>query len=658
MAEATKLTLDAALEIEGSEDTSQLAVRGSSQQTEPLQEWQDSEGGMLACVSSDGRLLVGDVDLETPAALVEVSQDVTLPSALPLRGLSVLGRLSGAVANAITWVAHELQLVGNGGVEGLHAALRASLALENSGDTSEAELRAGDFEAANRAGSSQAPAGKMTGLRGAVVSEAGSYLDEAVALEAAIEQETGGVIGAAYGLKVEDVPEASEGSYAIHTGQGPVHLGDYLELAELSAPGTPEAGLVRVYPKSDGHLYAKDDEGTEYDLTTGSGEGGAIAAKEDGASIVAEADTLDFKDFNVEDLGSGDAGVYHNLPGVFDARLTLETGVPVSTSDQTAETTVYLTPYKGNRVSLYDGTRWKVHTLAEVSIKLTDTQDGALTSSSAVVTGLTDTSQLIAGMEVTGTGIPASTTLSSIDSASQVTLSQNATAGGTQSLTFKVAAGKNLDLFVFSNSGTPKLEMAVWTSDTARATALAAQDGITVKSGAATRRYVGSVRTTATAGQCEDSGLRRFVWSYYNRANRPLLQMCSDSTWTYSTATWRQANASANNQVELLVGVSDESLELTLTTQCYNNVAHVWASVAIGEDSTTTPNAACLNQGGGWGAAAADGWYAIGGSLHIIPTAGYHYYSWLEYASATSMSFNGGYGTSYQRCGLSGAIRG
>lgn len=44
-----------------------------------------------------------------------------------------------------------------------------------------------------------------------------------------------------------------------------------LTLQEGTAPGTPAAGFVTLYPKSDGLLYWKDDAGTEYAVATGSG---------------------------------------------------------------------------------------------------------------------------------------------------------------------------------------------------------------------------------------------------------------------------------------------------------------------------------------------------------------------------------------------------
>lgn len=46
---------------------------------------------------------------------------------------------------------------------------------------------------------------------------------------------------------------------------------DTMYLTEQSAPSTPASGSGVLYPKTDGKLYWKDDAGTEYDLTAGSG---------------------------------------------------------------------------------------------------------------------------------------------------------------------------------------------------------------------------------------------------------------------------------------------------------------------------------------------------------------------------------------------------
>lgn len=59
------------------------------------------------------------------------------------------------------------------------------------------------------------------------------------------------------------------------------------------------------------------------------------------------------------------------LGTVCEGRLTLASGTPVTTTDQLAKSTLYFTLYNGNRVRIYDGTRWKVYTFTEISLALT-----------------------------------------------------------------------------------------------------------------------------------------------------------------------------------------------------------------------------------------------------------------------------------------------
>lgn len=53
---------------------------------------------------------------------------------------------------------------------------------------------------------------------------------------------------------------------------------DYVDIPEAAAPGTPSSGNVRLYAKTDGNLYQKDDAGTETGLAGGGG-GAPTSAK-------------------------------------------------------------------------------------------------------------------------------------------------------------------------------------------------------------------------------------------------------------------------------------------------------------------------------------------------------------------------------------------
>lgn len=51
----------------------------------------------------------------------------------------------------------------------------------------------------------------------------------------------------------------------------------HLEFGEAAAPGTPASAVVRIYAKSDGLMYSKDDAGAETLMSGGLGSGGGMA---------------------------------------------------------------------------------------------------------------------------------------------------------------------------------------------------------------------------------------------------------------------------------------------------------------------------------------------------------------------------------------------
>ena len=72
-----------------------------------------------------------------------------------------------------------------------------------------------------------------------------------------------------------------------------------------------------------------------------------------------------------------------------------------------------------------------------ISDELPATRTGGTTSGTKIITGLSSTADLVVGMTVTGTGIAGSSTIATIDSATQITLNNNTTATGTPTLTFR-----------------------------------------------------------------------------------------------------------------------------------------------------------------------------------------------------------------------------
>jgi hypothetical protein len=208
-----------------------------------------------------------------------------------------------------------------------------------------------------------------------------------------------------------------------------------------------------------------------------------------------------------------------------EGRLTLTSGTPVTTSDVTA-TSIYFTPFQGNRIALYDGSSaWNLRNFTEITIAL-----GTLT------------------------------------------------------------ADKVYDLFAYDNSGTVTFDSPlVWTNDTTRATSLALQDGVLVKTGATTRRYIGSFYTVSTT-ETTDAQNKRLLYNYMNRRPRTLYRNDSGSH-TYTTGTWRQFDADTANQLEILQGWSEDVTFVEVACHGRNSTAGAFGAISLGLDSTTGPHA-------------------------------------------------------------------
>lgn len=210
------------------------------------------------------------------------------------------------------------------------------------------------------------------------------------------------------------------------------------------------------------------------------------------------------------------------------------------------------------------------------------------------------------------------------------------------------------DVFLYDNAGTLTLESLAWSSKTARATALATQDGVLVKSGAADRKYLGTFHTTATT-TTEDSYTKRLLYSYYNRVTKPLKRQSATASWTYTSGTIRQANADTANQVALVQGWAEESITLWLQGTFGHSSNTQYAYVVIGEDSTSTAAAECIYpvvQGVSTGTTNS---FGLNAYLTKVPAVGYHFYSWNEATSGATATFYG-QATGVQS-GLAGIVR-
>jgi hypothetical protein len=271
-------------------------------------------------------------------------------------------------------------------------------------------------------------------------------------------------------------------------------------------------------------------------------------------------------------------------------RLTLTSNVPVTTSDVTAATTIYFTPFLGNELGLHTGTTWVAYEFSQVSI-----------------------------------AVPATT-------------------------------ATMYDLFYDYNDGTPILAALAWTNDTTRAVSLTTEDGIYVKTGDTQQRYLGSFRTTGVSGQTEDSVAKRYLWNYYHRTPRPLRVTDATNSWTYDSTTYQQANASAANQIDVVVGVAEVLLDVEVIGFSTHNVANLNTSVSIGEDAITPATGVVGMRQALLSSSAIAEAIAV---LRKYPAVGRHYYTWLESGGGATTTWYGDNNVpTLAQAGISGVIHG
>ena len=206
-------------------------------------------------------------------------------------------------------------------------------------------------------------------------------------------------------------------------------------------------------------------------------------------------------------------------------RLSLTTNKPITTTDVVGATTIYMTPYMSGNISLYNGSEWIIRNSNEVSLAL-----GTLVS------------------------------------------------------------GRQYDIFAYWTGSAVRIELGpAWFDYSDHSGTLARQDGVIIKTGDASRRYLGTLRTTSTT-QTEDSTSKRFLWNYYNQVKRHLSVIDNTNTWTYASpnGSWRQVRGASTNAFELVQGgsfdVGDYGSPLTVmaTGLVFASAAAVGNMAAVG----------------------------------------------------------------------------
>jgi hypothetical protein len=182
-------------------------------------------------------------------------------------------------------------------------------------------------------------------------------------------------------------------------------------------------------------------------------------------------------------------------------------------------------------------------------------------------------------------------------------------------------------------------------------------NGVWTKTGDQTRRYLGSCRPRSATTyhwvlNGTDAPVKLDLWNVDNRVEMSFNLVASTNTWTYTTATWRQAQGSTNYQVDIMVGLQEDFFESTLITSSRNSTISIPRQCGIGYDSTTAFN--------GETAATTNTVASIEACqmarIKNQPGIGRHFYAWLEISTATgTCTWVGDDGALRLQSGMSGS---
>lgn len=198
------------------------------------------------------------------------------------------------------------------------------------------------------------------------------------------------------------------------------------------------------------------------------------------------------------------------------------------------------------------------------------------------------------------------------------------------------------DVFAYWSGTEVRLEVIPWPSG-GRNT-LGVQDGVQVKNGDATRRYIGVV-ANGSNGWLRDTATDRFVWNRYNQVPRQVAtDMFSAWNWQYTNPgnAWRAAGNGNVPAVNVVVGaghpqnatgnvIGGSYASVHAQSMAYTTSSSGWIAAGIGIDSSTANSAQVANL-----AFASPTVWAYSTAFYegYLP-AGMHSIKWLEVASGT-----------------------
>lgn len=283
-------------------------------------------------------------------------------------------------------------------------------------------------------------------------------------------------------------------------------------------------------------------------------------------------------------------------------RLTLSSGTAIPVTDTAGASSVFYTPSVGNSIPIYDGARMVPTTFAELTL--------ALTSNSGF-TNYHQSGQLYDFFVINDGG-----TLRLGTGPKWTSPAAGASSRGT-------------------GAGTTELEMfnGYWVNKNTILIRFGSATGNTVSVPARRATFVGTGCMTAN-GQIDDSKWKRLLSNAYNRVER-LMHYASAASYSYSTATLRQVEGSANSQLNFVLALPGPLVDAFAENSFSSSTATLRTFVtSIGLNQTTAlTDTIARVQGAGSSTVFANSTATYKGT----PPAGLNFLAWLEQGAGSDV---------------------